>query len=566
MPRGVAYEDLGPLREALAEAARTDESNASRAIQRFVELRPGIQDTLKARRHHLITGRRGTGKSTLLHFVRNQLRDDGAPVAVIDMEKFKGRPFPDVLIEILIALLHEVEPPIRWSSPFASWRLRRRFNRSQKELEALLADPQSITRTFQRAADTTRHRSFRGSGVLNTAPGSSTTAAAAAEMSGEAALRTSQSTTEMAQYEELKIERLQQMASALSVELTELVRRASQDRAVIFIDDFYYVRLEDQPSVLNYLQQVCKSTGIWLKVGGVGTRMRPFKDGDPPIGMQPRQDIDPLPLDVTLNEFGTAQRFLEAMLDGVVAPLGLATRELFTDGARSRMVLACGGAVARDYVTLTAAALDAAVERLNKKGAPAERTMITIKAEDVNLAARRRLNEKEEQDLNVDAGPDAARLKERWRDVCDFIREQGDTGFILIRQRDLDEAEWGEDIRQLENLRLLHRIRDAVPNTPNWRGVKTVVFMVDLGQVAIQRLRMGIPSFWESTSEFDKLRRAEWVYGPDWRDRLRVKQQRRARSGGYPDAEENAPLLQESPLTLFDDPAELDTSLSPKGE
>jgi hypothetical protein len=110
MTTGVKYSDLGPLRQALAEAARTDESNAIQAVARFVELRPGIRDTLCARRHHLLAGRRGTGKSTLLHVVRQQLRGEGAPVAVIDMEKFKGRPFPDVLIEILIALLDEVKP------------------------------------------------------------------------------------------------------------------------------------------------------------------------------------------------------------------------------------------------------------------------------------------------------------------------------------------------------------------------------------------------------------------------------------------------------------------------
>lgn len=73
----LAYDRLGSLKLALAEAARTDETNASRTAERFVELRPGITETLMARRHHLITGRRGTGKSTLLHVVRQRLRGRG---------------------------------------------------------------------------------------------------------------------------------------------------------------------------------------------------------------------------------------------------------------------------------------------------------------------------------------------------------------------------------------------------------------------------------------------------------------------------------------------------------
>jgi histone H3/H4 len=250
------------------------------------------------------------------------------------------------------------------------------------------------------------------------------------------------------------------------------------------------------------------------------------------------------------------------MLDGVLEPLSLTTARVITDTARSRMVLACGGAVARDYVTLTAAALDAAIERLNRDAAPTSESRVSIQAEDVNVAARQRKNRKEEDELDQDAGADAVRLKDRWRDVCDFVREQGNIAFVLFRQKDLDEAPWGDEVRQLENLRLLHRIRDTVPNTPNWRGVKTVVYLVDLGQVAVQRLRTGIPSFWQGTSEFDKLRRAEWVYGPDWRTRLDEKRARQARSASQPGT--NAPAAPppepvDSALTLFDDPADLDS-------
>jgi hypothetical protein len=432
-------------------------------------------------------------------------------------------------------------------------RLRLKFGRTRRDLKQLLYDPQAVTRKVER-----RYRQANGSQVrgnigtkVNRGGGS-----LSASVGSTSSTDFSEQTQSFAEFEELKIERLQQLASTFSEELAKLVQGAPQRKAIIFIDDFYYVQLKDQPDVLNYLQQVCKGTGIWLKVGGVGTRMRTFRDGDPPIGMQPYQDIDPLPLDVTLASFGTAQRFLERMLDGVLQPLGLTTSQLVTDTARSRLVLACGGAVARDYVTLTAASLEAAVERLNKKGAPAGTDLVNIQTEDVNLAARGRMNEKEDQELRLDAQSDAARLGDRWRDICDFVREQGDTAFILVPQKNLDEASWGDEIRQLENLRLLHRIRDAVPNAPSWRGVKTVVFMIDLGQVANQRLRHGIPSFWEGSAQFDKLRRAEWVYGPEWRKKAAERSSRKATSktlsashGEHVEA-----------LGLFDDPSEIDAA------
>ena len=551
---GVEYSRLGPLREALAEAARTDESNADRAVGRFVELRPGHEDTLRARQHHLITGRRGTGKSTLLHVARAHLRDSGAPVAVIDMEKYKNRPFPDVLIEILINLLDELRPGVHvGKSLVRDLRLRRQFRASRKELEQMLRDPQAWNKQLTRSRG-----SGKSLGASAKAGARASHAGAGVDVGAEAsrASSSSDSLTESATYEEAKIERLQQLASRLSDELSNLVQLSAGDRAAVFIDDFYYVRLTDQPEVLDYLKTVAKGTGIWLKVGGVGERMRPFKDGDPAIGMQLNQDIYPLAIDVTLDDFGTAQRFLEQMLDGVIKPLDLTTAQLFTDTARSRMVLACGGAVARDYITLTGSALDAAVERLNKKQAPDQSTLVNIQAEDVNSAASKRMNRKEDEELDLDAGEDASRLRERWRDICDFVREQGDTAFVLIRQKDLDEGAWGSEIRQLENLRLLHRIRETVPNTPNWRGVKCVVYMVDLGQLTVKRLQKGIPAFWDKTSDFDRLRRAEWVYGPEWKSKLKaVSKSTTADGSSRSAAPEDEPAI---PM-LFDDPAELDS-------
>jgi energy-coupling factor transporter ATP-binding protein EcfA2 len=504
-------ESVGDVRKALAEAVRTDESSADRVYERFIELRPGMTDKLAARRHHLLTGRRGTGKSTLLHVVRKSLQDQGIAVATVDMERFKGREFPDVLIEILVALLDEMPSPVRPRYLYNDLRLKWDAKRLARTLSTILSDPQSVIRRVERKAARDASASGALSGGIDTSHGKASARIAAGRSS------TATDTSE-AEFEELKIERLQQLAPRIAAVLTRLVNHSAQGHAIIFIDDYYFVRLQDQPQVLDYLHQVCKSTGVWLKIGGVGSRLRPFVEGNPPIGMQPTQDLDRLALDVTLDDFATAQRFLEDMLDGVLAEQKVTSSQLFSDTARARMVLACGGAVARDYITLTDAALDEAVERMSKAGTYTANAKVSVQSQDVHRAVRKRLNTKEEEELSLDAGADAPTLSARWRDICDFTRESGDIAFVLVKQSDLESSDWGKEIQQLESLRLLHRIKDTVPNTPNWRGIKTMAFMVDLAQVADQRLRTGIPEFWKGTAEFDKLRRAEWVYSPQWRE------------------------------------------------
>lgn len=524
---------VATLRKAIAEGARTDQTNAKDVADRFVELSPGLVSKLGAKRDHLLTGRRGSGKSTHLHFLRQQLATKGTAAPLVDMEVFKDREYPDVLLEILIALLDAIKPTIGWKSLPADLAQLNRVRRLRKKLSAALANPQSMRTSVQDG-----RRRGRRAGVGLSGGGGRTSNRAQAEMTAEN--ESSRSVTRTAEFEELKIDRMKQLASEISGVLTGLVAHSEDKYALIFLDDFYFVRMSDQAEVLDFLHRVCKGTGVWLKIGGVGSRMRPFKDGDPPIGLQPTQDVDNLPIDVTLSDFASGKHFLERVLDGIIKPLGVSVGELFTDTGRDRMVLACGGAVPRDYITLTEAAVEEAIERLNKSGVFDEAAVIRIRSEDVHRAAGKRISQKETDSIRLDATAEETQsLNARWRDVCEFAKLNGDTAFVLIEQSRLEGEDWGNEILQLENLRLLHRIGESVPNTPSWRGRRAAIYMIDLGQIVVQRMTTAIIPFWENQAEFDKLRRAQWVYEPDWRSRPRLPEQD-ASSGKTGRSDENA--------------------------
>jgi hypothetical protein len=89
----------------LEDAARADPKSTP---ARFVQPRPGILEQTAARRHQFIFGRRGVGKSTLLRKIEQGSDAFGARVLFIDVETLRGRPYPDVLIELLIELLREL--------------------------------------------------------------------------------------------------------------------------------------------------------------------------------------------------------------------------------------------------------------------------------------------------------------------------------------------------------------------------------------------------------------------------------------------------------------------------
>jgi hypothetical protein len=182
------------------------------------------------------------------------------------------------------------------------------------------------------------------------------------------------------------------------------------------------------------------------------------------------------------------------------------------------MVLACGGAVTRDYITLTEASLDEAVERMSKKGEYHEDAVLKIWAVDIQSAVKKQMNVKEQEAFQRDAESDASALSNRWRDICDFVASTGES-FVLVPQAQLERDVWGKEIQQLENLRLIHRIKDTKLKSGASAGTKMMVFMIDLGQQANVRLSKKIPEFWSSVAEFDNLRRSSWIYTPDWREK-----------------------------------------------
>lgn len=66
--------------------------------------RIGVLEETAARRHQFVLGRRGVGKSTLLRKIQSQEQIE-SNVVFVDIETLRSRPYPDVLIELLIELL-----------------------------------------------------------------------------------------------------------------------------------------------------------------------------------------------------------------------------------------------------------------------------------------------------------------------------------------------------------------------------------------------------------------------------------------------------------------------------
>jgi len=501
-PESISDEQLPKLLAALAEAARAD----PRTADRFVEPRVGILDETAARRHQFVLGRRGVGKSTLLRKIES-LQETESSVVFVDIETLRSRPYPDVLIELLIVLLtglNERLRPDKWyrlNQHAVRFALRRRLKHLTALLRRLLAQPQIAQRTVSELES----RSTGGSvGARLGLSHHGVRASASADVSGTKGTESSSKGSE----ERTKMDGLLS-AAVLIREVLAAAQTVLGDRpTLIVLDDFYHVPFDDQPEVLAYLHQVVKNLDIFLKICGVRHRLQPFVEGDPPKGMQVGQDAAEVSLDITLERFQAAQAFLEEVLSGICDPLGVSVEALITEGGRQRLVLGSGG-VARDYLHLTQNALRNANERI----ANPTRAHNRIGAEDVNEAAAG-LSALKQQDLARDAGPNADAVRQRLSDVAKFCLDVNGTNLFLVEGTHLQEEDWGKEIQALADLRLVHQIGNLSVQTGSYRGRRFVGFTLDLSNwTGTRSEKIKQIEFWTPSGRQDA-RRARLIYTP----------------------------------------------------
>jgi hypothetical protein len=98
-------EEVHNLQNALTEAVRASEEG----VQRFIEPVGGALRVALSRRPHLIFGRRGSGKTSLLRKAIAEHNLDRRPSAFVDLEPFKGHTYPDVLISVLIEFFRSLK-------------------------------------------------------------------------------------------------------------------------------------------------------------------------------------------------------------------------------------------------------------------------------------------------------------------------------------------------------------------------------------------------------------------------------------------------------------------------
>jgi energy-coupling factor transporter ATP-binding protein EcfA2 len=250
-------------------------------VRRFIEPAPGVLSKAKSKQHHIIFGRRGSGKSSLLRKMAADLTIDRRPIAFVDMETFKGHSYPDVLISVLIKSLHEfkkwldsaaIAPSSKssfWKRLFGTIPNRQPFNKAKtstlattlesiiRDLEIQLRAPETASKQIKETC-TEEQTAGAEFGITAKTPrvGVNSKASLSAKSVG--------TTEEQSIYVSHKVEYLHQNILRFQGFFQEL-SQLSDGPSFLILDDLYHIRKADQAKVIDYFHRIAKGNDMWLK-------------------------------------------------------------------------------------------------------------------------------------------------------------------------------------------------------------------------------------------------------------------------------------------------------------
>jgi hypothetical protein len=282
------------LRLVINENLRVQRGGAE--VVPYIDVSNALSD-IAARQNHAVFGRRGCGKTLLLHYSASKLPDDIRSV-YLNCEDFKKHSFPNVLIEILDALFAELERRL------TGWFGKRKRSREligniRKELGALRSKPDQQDTEIREAEEKQIKDSQNAQLTL--------------PLPGEIGLKAGQGLEELSKLEterkyslnEDKIRQLDMWLPRLKQQIREFFDLSTSVRAVYLqIDDFYHLKRIDQPLVMDYIHRLCKDLPLYFKLATLRHASTLYADRlGQPLGAQERHDYQPINIDFTFSDF-----------------------------------------------------------------------------------------------------------------------------------------------------------------------------------------------------------------------------------------------------------------------
>ena len=423
----------------------------------FVDARQQ-RERLSSRQNHVVFGRRGAGKTSLL---KSALGGVEHVDVYLNLEDYKDITFPNIVIHILAELLsvlrERIERKHPWYKPsLRAWSVKRRVEKSYKTLWKYRHEPDTETQEIRekeayREQMTASVKSVIGEGG----------AATAREKAREI---TRQVPKDKLEYLLLELSTYKKLIRSIS----DLFKGQP---IFLVLDDFYFVPKATQPDLIDYFHRLTKGTGLFIKLATIQHRSKLYRRAhDLYVGVERGHDIFEVDMDYTLDNFDELQKFMRKLLENAREKSGIDenVNELFAGDGFSQLCLASGG-VPRDFLSLFITLAKNAANNSQDIG----KVQVT-NAAIANIGSKLESMHKDSGDEDIILGGYLSRIKE-------YVYNEKRTNVFLVAKDELDrDPQFRQAIRELVDLRLIHLVDHNTSRAPS-DGRRYEAYLLDIG-------------------------------------------------------------------------------------
>lgn len=472
----------------------------------FIEPYQGALEQITGRRHHVVFGRRGSGKSSLLRKAQESIEARGDFCAFLDVEPWKQLELADQVIVAISEVLRQLA-----STKSPSWTDLSQATKDtvKKELEVLdkLLDEtdESIVEMRETQVLSDAERSALSGGIVLPFFKSRGDIASAQSKVGEVAKVQILKSNKMTKL-------LRRNAQVVEPLLRTIYRETKRPYFVIF-DDFYHLKTETQPFFINIFFGLFKQSNFFLKIGSVETRtLCRWQTGSQMFGIEMPNDAHEINLDRALKQFVLTRGFLDSIVTSLAGDAGFKRDDLLTDGAFNRLVQASGG-VPRDLLNLLLRTVRDARERWARDSQVAAETgqkfagSPRVTADDTwRSAARLDVEKRQEFRQDIDA-QDQEYFLLKLEDIKAFCYRNGDSRMLVPTA---GSAAVLSEFRVLWDAKFVHILDDSI----RFQGRDYVGYMLDIGTHAADRERRNIVKELGDPAAFEGLTKVGLIFQP----------------------------------------------------
>ncbi|NOQ32491.1 MAG: hypothetical protein GQ570_15400 [Helicobacteraceae bacterium] len=499
--------DMGELLSKIDEYKRKKITDAE-VYDNFKYIDPNSHiSNIGSHNNNIVFGRRGSGKTSLVIAAINRIRTETEDVYIkYDFQNFRNKRYEKVILEITNKAIKKIidETSIFNKLVFENHNLRKSIKKISQDIQKSLLHIQheksSISSTFDENNKNVTDLQIGGSAEVKYED-----SIASGNLKGSAE-KTASKTTNIEEKTILKstddflhVQNLETIQSQM-FNIINIFSKIYNKKIILFFDDFYQIKKNIHPYILEYFHTIskeCINNSFCFKVCALPDSIKYNFDGENTFSL--KDDYTSINVDHNLDRLTNQTDYLLDILSNLCENLNIKSqdiRNLFVSENLTHCILGAGG-LPRDFMILFSDSVKKAKKNNNKK----------ITAEDVYSAILDLALDKEEKS-KLDSEIDTEKIKMAIATIQLEVVDGLKTNVILYPY-----TKYEHDIkllRELENLRYIHSIRDTIKD----KNKNTFhPYLIDMSFCVTQRTKksgLKFNKFWvhDDARTLDNLRKA----------------------------------------------------------